>query len=324
MQQLLFFVRNSASAYRRSENVVIHPIVVAELELRDVERQIFRADFVECADDPALHQRPEAFNRIGMDRADNMLASAVVNYAVIVFAAEPTIARIGVGADNANAGRYGFANKGFDGFGFCVFDDASDDVSLALDRTDDGSFAASAATRPAIPLANVTVLIVAADVGFIDFDNAAEFGFGFDQSGADFVTHGERGFIRTEAHHALNLKGANSLFACEHQMGDAEPIAQRLIRVFKDGPGDMGEAIAGIGSAFVALPLEGHRRDGKDLRISTARATDTLRPAPSDEVFPAILFGAEPGLELADGHLVNWLRFTGHSDAPYRQEAVWH
>jgi len=36
------------------------PIVVAELELRDVERHVFLADLVERADHTALEDRPEA------------------------------------------------------------------------------------------------------------------------------------------------------------------------------------------------------------------------------------------------------------------------
>ena len=38
----------------RSENVGVEPIVVAELKLRDVERHIFGADFVERADHARL------------------------------------------------------------------------------------------------------------------------------------------------------------------------------------------------------------------------------------------------------------------------------
>ena len=38
---------NSASLERRSEYVNVVPIVVSELELVDVQRQVFRADLVE-------------------------------------------------------------------------------------------------------------------------------------------------------------------------------------------------------------------------------------------------------------------------------------
>src|SRR5580700_39008 len=43
-----------APAYRRSENIGIEPIVVAELKFSDVERHIFGGHFVEGADNAAL------------------------------------------------------------------------------------------------------------------------------------------------------------------------------------------------------------------------------------------------------------------------------
>lgn len=63
----------SATCYRGIEDGRVLPIVVPELELRDVQRQIFAANFVVTADNPALNQRPEAFDCIGVDRANNML-----------------------------------------------------------------------------------------------------------------------------------------------------------------------------------------------------------------------------------------------------------
>jgi hypothetical protein len=50
----------SAPRYGGSEDVGIIPIVVSELEFRDVQRQIFPADLVERAHDAALQERPEA------------------------------------------------------------------------------------------------------------------------------------------------------------------------------------------------------------------------------------------------------------------------
>ena len=67
--QMLFLLQYSlTSADRLAEDVGVVAVVVAELELGDVERQIFGADFVECADNAALEDRPEAFNRVGVDR----------------------------------------------------------------------------------------------------------------------------------------------------------------------------------------------------------------------------------------------------------------
>jgi hypothetical protein len=63
----------SASPDRLAEDVLVFPIVVPELELGDIERHVLGADLVECADNTALEDRPEAFNRVGVDRADYIL-----------------------------------------------------------------------------------------------------------------------------------------------------------------------------------------------------------------------------------------------------------
>jgi hypothetical protein len=64
----------SAATDSRSENVIVKAIIVPELELRNVKMQVFLTDVVECADDAALEDAPEALNRVGVNRADNVLA----------------------------------------------------------------------------------------------------------------------------------------------------------------------------------------------------------------------------------------------------------
>ena len=64
---------------RRSENVRVSPIVIAELELGNIERHIFAAHFVECADNTAFEDRPEAFDGLSMDCSDDVLAPGMVH-----------------------------------------------------------------------------------------------------------------------------------------------------------------------------------------------------------------------------------------------------
>jgi len=61
------------------ENVIVEPIIVPELELRNVEMQVFLADVVESSDDPALDDAPEALNRVGVHCANHVLMPSVVN-----------------------------------------------------------------------------------------------------------------------------------------------------------------------------------------------------------------------------------------------------
>ena len=62
-----------ASLNRCFENAIIEAIVIPELELRNVKMQGFLANVVEGVDDPALEDTSEAFNRIGVNCADDVL-----------------------------------------------------------------------------------------------------------------------------------------------------------------------------------------------------------------------------------------------------------
>jgi hypothetical protein len=57
----------SAATYGRAENVMVAPIVIAKFEFGNIERQIFAVDLVISSDNAALDERPEAFNRIGVN-----------------------------------------------------------------------------------------------------------------------------------------------------------------------------------------------------------------------------------------------------------------
>ena len=70
---------NSASLDRRSENIRVFPIIIAELELGNIERYIFPAYLVEAPDDAALEDRPETFDSLGMDCAHDILPLGMVN-----------------------------------------------------------------------------------------------------------------------------------------------------------------------------------------------------------------------------------------------------
>jgi hypothetical protein len=72
----------SAASYGRPEDIWIVPVVVAELELSHIERQIFVANLVERPHHSAFDERPETLSRIRMDRADDIFALGMVNGSV--------------------------------------------------------------------------------------------------------------------------------------------------------------------------------------------------------------------------------------------------
>jgi hypothetical protein len=127
------------SLNRRSEDVRIFSIIIAELEFRDVQRYVFGAHLVERAHHAGLEDRPEAFNRLGVNRADDVLPLGVVDDGVRIFLVELIIAHPLVGTEQADFVRDGFADEFTKRIGANILDNAGDHIALALDRTDAGT-----------------------------------------------------------------------------------------------------------------------------------------------------------------------------------------
>jgi hypothetical protein len=70
----------SACLDRCAEDVRIQALVIAKLELVDVEREILFADLVEGADDPAFHDGPEPFDSVGMNCTADILPLGVMHH----------------------------------------------------------------------------------------------------------------------------------------------------------------------------------------------------------------------------------------------------
>ena len=69
----------SASCYEPAEHIVIFAMIVAERELRQIERQILLAYLVIAAHDAAFKQRPEPFDVVGMYIPANVFVGLVVH-----------------------------------------------------------------------------------------------------------------------------------------------------------------------------------------------------------------------------------------------------
>src|SRR5260221_5877952 len=97
--RLLLVLNTLASADPRSENIRVLSVVVAELKLSDVQREILARYFVERAHDAALEDAPEAFNRVRVDRADNVLLGLVAHGVVRIIWRETTVGAVFVCAE---------------------------------------------------------------------------------------------------------------------------------------------------------------------------------------------------------------------------------
>jgi hypothetical protein len=303
---------------RRSKNVRVVTVIISELELGDIQRHIFAAHFVECADDAALEDRPEAFDGLRVDCADDILTARMVNSRVRVIPIERIVGRILIRTKQAHSMGDGFADERGKSIGTHVRDNARDHVSLSADGANDRRFAGPDAAGSTVAAAFIPMLVFrqAADECFIDFDNAAELLDILHQCGSDFVAHEPSGFIGTEAHVTTNLKSAHAFLASQHQVDNTIPVAKRLVGIFKNSIDQDREAITGRATrrAFRALPMPLARWQVIYSRIAATRAANALRPAARLQVRLAGVFARKHCLKLRGGKLMNrlWLFAARH------------
>lgn len=315
----------SAACYRGVENIDVLTVVMPELKFGDVRRQIFAADLVIGADNATLEDAPEAFNRVGMDRADNVVAAALADDPVRQIATKQPIARMLIGAEQANLVRNSLMHKAVQSCGIRVVDNPQHHVSLAADSADHRRFTGANAARSAVALVLMLVRRFAAHIGFVNLDNAAKLiEILFDQRRANAMAHIPSGLVRAETEMTVDLPRAHALFAGEHQVNDLKPHAQVNVRILENGPCDIGEPIP-ASAAIRALPFEFHGLEFIRPVRATTWANNAIRPAPGYQIGVAGFLIGERRLKLGDGHLDNLLRLlTGHDGFPYRQGRVSH
>lgn len=258
-----------------------------------------------AAHDAALDQRPEAIDCSSMNRAGDILAIGVVDRAVVEIFVQRIVSGVFVGRNEADFIGDGFADEAVERRGIGAGDDASNDITFALDDASDHLLAGAAGSRSA--LVPMPVLVLAADIGFVSFDNAHELAeFGIGEPGADTVAHIMCGRIATETEHTVDLERRNALLAGQHEVDDLEPYLETDIRVFEDRADQYGETIAGR-AALPALPMKQAGAQFCNLLVPTTGATNAFGPAASDKILFASIIGREQFLELRDRHLLREL-----------------
>jgi hypothetical protein len=76
LRSMLLAASGLASRNRRCENVRVLPVIVAELELGDIERHVLAADL---ANNVTFEDRPEALDCVRVNRADNIFVRGVID-----------------------------------------------------------------------------------------------------------------------------------------------------------------------------------------------------------------------------------------------------
>ena len=80
---------------------------------------------------------------------------------------------------------------------------------------------------------------------------------------------------------AVNLQGTDPLLADQHEIANLEPNFERFFGILKDCAGENRKAITVLAAATnsFAAPVKRASLQGVDMRVATARATHTFRPA---------------------------------------------
>lgn len=125
---------------RRSEDILVLPIVITELELGNIERHVFSAHFVERADHAALEDRPKSLDGLSMDGADDILASRMVNGRVWVVRVERIVAWVLIGAKQTDPVRHRFADEGGESGRIHICNHARNHIALTANSTNDWPF----------------------------------------------------------------------------------------------------------------------------------------------------------------------------------------
>ncbi len=262
------------------------------------------------AHNTALQEGPEAVNGLCVDRTINVLTTGMPDSAVIF---QLAIAGMIVGSDQTDFFRHGFADETVQRFRISILDDASHDIALALDGANDSFFPfATSSFGALIPM---PVLVLAADVRFIDFDNAHELAeLWIGEASADAMAHVVSRRIGTETKHAVHLQSGDAFLAGQNEIYNFEPSFHWHVGVLKDCSNENGKAIASCGTS-TALPMKRTSANFSKFFIPATRAADAIRPASCNEIGLASFIGWEQPLELRDCHLLGEL-WTGHRSAP--------
>src|SRR5260221_10357081 len=100
-----------ASANRRSENVRILAIIIAKLELGDIERHVFGAHLVECANNASFEDRPKAVDCLSVHGTDHILPLGMINGRMWELFAKMLIPNPLIGTQQTHPVRYGFTRE---------------------------------------------------------------------------------------------------------------------------------------------------------------------------------------------------------------------
>jgi hypothetical protein len=298
----------SAACYCLPEDIGVVAMVVTELKLRQIERQVFRADVVIRADDSALEQCPERIQVLSVDFTTHVLAFVVIDRLVPKSAAKAAIARILVSSYEFNLFTDGLANESFQRLSSCIFDNLTNDVAFATDCSDYADLAGTeAAGSEVFAFAVMAIPFFPANEGFVHLYDAHKLlKFRVLHGGAQPVAEIPSSMEgrRFAKEHPSDLPRGNALLTLKHRIQDLKPRQQWNFRVLKDGSGSHRKAISISTSAsrIRAFPLPRQRNVVNRLGFTATRTSRAVRPTTHNQELAASIFIGKAGHQLVKRH----------------------
>ena len=231
--------------------------------------------------------RPKAFDGIGMNVAKHIDFLRVQNSIVLVSHLAKWAIDVIVVRKNGRTLFDVANNRGKDGNLLDVGDGAGFEFAAALSHADNRGFASSAA--PALPLA------LAAEITFVNLNDAIKWVKVFAQSMANFFAHTPRGFIG-HARFALDLFGRDASAGLSHEVNDVEPSRHRGTRFLKDSASGRGNLVSAVITCVHLAP----RDFMKQRTLVALRAVYSFRVFLMANVVKAYIIAREHLLKILD------------------------
>lgn len=279
----------SASCYHIIEDVGILAVIVPVRKLGQIQRQISLAHIVERAHDAPLEQTPEAIQVRGMDIPAHVFPRDMVD-GFMLWKSTPSkvsIAARFIGGDKGDSIGHSLLDELGQRLGAHVLHDLGHDVAFSSNGSNDGHLALRTG-HILVSVPHVTILLLAADERFIDFDFAHE----FVEAAAlhrrsDAMAHIPGRAVVAASDLAMDLQGTHALLALQHQVNNLEPGPKRIVGILENRFGNDGEPVA-VWSAAVLRLADPVKRTALQLvyfvRVA-ARAFHAIRPAKILQVF---------------------------------------
>ena len=265
-----------------SENMGVVPIVVPPFQFFKVAVQMLHAHLVERSDDAPLEQRPDAFDAVGINVAQDPLLDGVVDGLMAgVVVSNAQVGRQFVSVDSLRLVVDRPIDKVVKGMAPHVGDALQANVAVPLDGSGDPGLVTL--VGPSFALSLTT------NQGFVYFNDSQE---GRPIKGVvahcltDAMAKIPRGLVGY-AQCPLELKSAYALLGFAHQVYCQEPLPQGKMGIVHDGSYRYGELVATIIAVVLVSRLYFRYAHGP-----TADADHAAWPAQAFQQLPAFGIGA--------------------------------